>query len=100
LRVEGAGDDRDGPVLAGGIDPLQNDEDGVFVLGVDPLLKVGQTRQIGRDGCFESLFFPTECRAAVESGEIDPGSGFTSSCLRRLWSLSPPPFAPIAASRT
>ena len=70
LGVEGSGDDTDRAVLAGGVDPLEDDQDGVLGLGVDAVLEVRQPGEVGRENLVGLLLLATEGFPAVELRQV------------------------------
>ena len=75
LRVEGAGDDPDRAVLAGRVDALEDDEDGVLGFRLDPRLEVGQAREHRGQVGLRLRLLAAERRAAVEVGQVDLRAG-------------------------
>ena len=71
LRVEGARDNANRAVLAGRVDPLQDDQDGVLALRVEPLLEIGELREGGVQVGGAVVLVAAVRVAAVEARQVD-----------------------------
>jgi hypothetical protein len=71
LGVERLHDLVDGPVLARGIDSLEDDEDRALALGPEPVLEVPEAVELFRQGGRCRLLVPAEGLAVVAALEAD-----------------------------
>jgi hypothetical protein len=73
LRIDAGHDVFDGTVLAGGVHGLEDEEQGPFVLGIEPVLEIAEEFDAAGEGFFGAgLIFITElqCVAGIEIFQV------------------------------
>ena len=100
LRVHRGHHVPDGAVLAGGVDALEHDEQRVLLLGVEPVLQLGQARDLlGELGLGALLVLVLAVEAGVDRLELHLRAGLDDELLAVVHGVPPSRPRPDAAAR-
>src|SRR5260370_32128985 len=74
----------DGAILSRCVDPLQDDQQGPLILGVEPLLQIGEARSVLGDNSVSGFFGEAGGLGRIESAEAEGLGLFDPEALRKL----------------